>query len=169
MFVMHGAIYLHLKTTGPLHQRVYHWMWRGYYFFLAMYAIVTGATLAFVPRATDPFRDYPVAGLIVLVNLIAVASIPYALKRRSSGWAFVASCLTVCAFILLLGLTLFPNLVASSTDPTYSLSIYNAASSQKTLGIMLIIACLGMPFVIAYTSIIYWVFRGRVSGTEYGH
>jgi cytochrome d ubiquinol oxidase subunit II len=169
MFLMHGAIYLHLKTTGDLHRRIYQWMWRTYFFFVTMYVLVTGATLALVPRATAPLQAYPATWLIVLVNILAVGAIPLALKRHASGWAFVASCLTVCAFVLLLGLALFPNLVASAPNPENSLTIYNAASSQKTLGIMLTIAVLGMPFVIAYTSIIYWVFRGRVEGTEYGH
>ena len=65
--------------------------------------------------------------------------------------------------MLLLGIALFPNLVTSSPYPENSLTIYNAASSQKTLGIMLIVAAIGMPFVFAYTSIIYWVFRGPVA------
>jgi cytochrome d ubiquinol oxidase subunit II len=92
-----------------------------------------------------------------------VLSIPLALSRHWSGRAFVASCLTVCALVLLLGLALFPNLVTSMPNPGNSLTIYNAASSQKTLWIMLIVAIIGMPFVCAYTSIIYWVFRGRVT------
>jgi cytochrome d ubiquinol oxidase subunit II len=61
---------------------------------------------------------------------------------------------------------LFPNLVTSNPAPANSLTIYNAASSQKTLWIMLIIAVLGMPFGVAYTAIIYWVFRGRVAVGE---
>jgi cytochrome d ubiquinol oxidase subunit II len=98
-----------------------------------------------------------------VLNVAAVAAIPYALRRRWSGRAFLASCVTVCALVLLLGLALFPDLVASAPKPENSLTIYNAASSQKTLWIMLVIALLGMPFVIAYTTIIYWVFRGRVA------
>jgi cytochrome d ubiquinol oxidase subunit II len=98
--------------------------------------------------------------------VLAVATIPYALHRGWSGRAFFASCLTVCAFVLLLGLALFPNLVTSSPAAENSLTIYSAASSQKTLWIMLIIALLGMPFVVAYTAIIYWVFRGRVAVGE---
>jgi cytochrome bd-type quinol oxidase subunit 2 len=62
----------------------------------------------------------------------------------------------------LFGAALFPNLIVSSTDPAYSLTIYNAASSLKTLGIMRNIAFAGMPFVLTYTVIIYWVFRGKV-------
>jgi cytochrome d ubiquinol oxidase subunit II len=64
--------------------------------------------------------------------------------------------------MLLFGLDLYPNLVYSQPNPENSLNIVNAASSQKTLGIMLIIACIGVPVVIAYTVCIYWIFRGKV-------
>jgi cytochrome d ubiquinol oxidase subunit II len=163
LFLMHGSIYLHLKTVGSLRDRIYRWMWRSYGFFLFMYLLVTIATVIAVPRATAPFLRYPAAWSVVLVNLAAVLSIPYALKRHWSGRAFLASCLTVCALVLLLGMALLPNLVTSNPIPQNSLTIYNAASSQKTLGIMLLVALIGMPFVVAYTSIIYWVFRGRVA------
>lgn len=62
----------------------------------------------------------------------------------------------------LFGLNMYPDLVYSLPNPENSLTIYNAASSPKTLGIMLIIACIGMPLVIAYTVSIYWIFRGKV-------
>ena len=137
--------------------------------FVVAYLLVSGATLWAIPRATAFFHTHPAAWLVVVLNVLAVASIPYALHRGWSGRAFVASCLTVCAFVLLLGLALFPNLVTSSPAPANSLTIYSAASSQKTLWIMLIIALLGMPFVVAYTAIIYWVFRGRVAVGEGGY
>jgi cytochrome d ubiquinol oxidase subunit II len=62
----------------------------------------------------------------------------------------------------LFSLNTFPYLVYSLPDPEHSLSIYNSASSPKTLGIMLVIACIGVPMVIAYTVSIYWIFRGKV-------
>jgi cytochrome d ubiquinol oxidase subunit II len=163
MFVMHGSIFLHLKTTDKLQQRIYRWMWSSYGAFVTMYLIVTISTWVTVPRATAPFQTNPLGWLVVVVNLAAVLSIPYALYRNWSGRAFIASCLTICAFVMLLGLALFPHLVTSAPNPGNSLTIYNAASSQKTLGIMLIIAVIGMPFVVSYTAIIYWVFRGRVA------
>jgi cytochrome d ubiquinol oxidase subunit II len=166
MFLMHGSIFLHLKTVGPLHDRIYRWMWNSYYVFVVMYVVVTLLTLIYIPHATAPFTTYPLAWLVVVLNVFAVLSIPVALARHWSGWAFVASCLSVAAFVLLLGLALFPNLVTSSPNPGNSLTIYNAASSPTTLWIMLIIALLGMPFVLAYTSIIYWVFRHRVAVGE---
>ena len=62
----------------------------------------------------------------------------------------------------LFGIDQYPNLVFSQPDPEHSLTIYNAASSPKTLEIMLIIAGIGVPLVIAYTVCIYWIFRGKV-------
>jgi len=53
-------------------------------------------------------------------------------------------------------------MIYSLPHPENSLNIYNAASSPKTLGIMLVIACIGVPVVIAYTVCIYWIFRGKV-------
>ena len=61
---------------------------------------------------------------------------------------------------------LYPNLVFSNPEPANSLTICNAASSHKTLGIMLIIALIGMPLVLAYTVSIYWIFRGKVRLTS---
>ena len=62
----------------------------------------------------------------------------------------------------LFALNVFPNLVTSLPNPENSLNIYNAASSPATLRIMLIIACIGLPVVLAYTVSIYWIFRGKV-------
>jgi cytochrome bd ubiquinol oxidase subunit II len=162
MFLMHGSIFLHLKTTGKLQQRSKRWMWCSYAAFVSLYLTVTVATWILIPRATAPFQNNPIAVLIVVGNVVAMITIPYAFYRHRSGWAFVASCLTICAFVLLLGAALFPNLVTSNPNITNSLTIYNAASSRKTLGIMLIVAVIGMPFVLTYTTIIYWVFRGKV-------
>ena len=62
----------------------------------------------------------------------------------------------------LFALNIFPNMIYSLPNPENSLTIYNAASSPKTLGIMLVIACIGVPVVMAYTVCIYWIFRGKV-------
>jgi len=68
----------------------------------------------------------------------------------------------MAALLALFGIGMFPNLIFSNPDAANSLNIYNAASSPKTLKIMLIIALMGMPMVIAYTVSIYWIFRGKV-------
>lgn len=83
-------------------------------------------------------------------------------KQQSSG-------VTIIALVFLFGLALWPNLVTASNDPVHSLTIYNAASSPKTLWIMFIIAATGMPFVLSYTIAVYWTFRGRVELREHSY
>ena len=89
-------------------------------------------------------------------------------RRRAPFQALVQSVTyqqlngTAAATILRRVLALYPNLIVSSLDPAWSLTLFNASSSEKTLKIMTWIALLGMPFVLSYTAIIYWVFRGKV-------
>jgi cytochrome d ubiquinol oxidase subunit II len=169
MFTMHGAIYLFLKTRGELQDRLYTWMWRGFGCFLAAYLMVTIVTLIQVPRATRNFEEHPWAWLIVLLNILAIANIPRAIFQRRAGYAFVSSSATIAALVCLFGFALFPNLVTSNPHPEHSLTIYNAASSEKTLGIMAIVAAIGMPFVLTYTAIVYWTFRGTVELQEHSY
>jgi cytochrome d ubiquinol oxidase subunit II len=169
MFTMHGAIYLYMKTEGDLQRRIQGWMWRGFGVFLVLYLLTTIYALVDVPTATQNFRDHPWAWVVVVLNVLAVANIPRAIHLGRPFYAFISSCCTIAALIFLFGIALFPNLIVSSMDPAYSLTIYNSASSHKTLQIMQIIAFLGMPFVLAYTTIIYWVFRGKVKLGEFSY
>lgn len=161
-FIMHGAIYLYLKTEGELQNRIHGWMWRSFFVFLASYVIVTAATFLAVPHAVDNFKHYPWAAVVVVLNALAVANIPRAIHQGRPLYAFISSSATIAALVFLFGMALFPNLIRSTLDSEYSLTVYNAASSQKTLGIMRTIAVIGMPFVLAYTAVIYWTFRGKV-------
>jgi cytochrome d ubiquinol oxidase subunit II len=161
-FAMHGAIYLYLKTEGELQQRIHGWMWRTFGLFLVLYMLVTIFTLSTIQRSTAKYEEYPWAWVVVVLNVLAIANIPRAIYQGRPFDAFVSSACTIAAFTFLFGLTLAPNLIVSTVDPAYSLTVARAASSHKTLVIMTIVACLGMPFVLAYTITIYWVFRGKV-------
>jgi cytochrome d ubiquinol oxidase subunit II len=100
--------------------------------------------------------------VVVVVNVLAIANIPRTVFTDKPGQAFLSSCLTIVALVALFGIALWPDLVAARNDPANSLSVYRAASSDKTLRIMFIIACLGMPLVLTYTFAVYWTFRRRV-------
>ncbi|MBI1368566.1 MAG: cytochrome d ubiquinol oxidase subunit II [Planctomycetes bacterium] len=169
MFAMHGSIYLCLKTEGELQKKMREWMWHTWGVFLVLYMLTTMYTLARLPGAIDHFDAYPWAALIVIANVVAVANIPRALYHDRYGQAFVSSCITIAALVCLFALALFPNLVRSYPEPGNSLTIYNAASSHKTLSIMLIIAGIGLPFVATYTFVIYWTFRGKVRVDEHSY
>jgi cytochrome d ubiquinol oxidase subunit II len=166
---MHGAIYLYLKTEGELQDKIYGWMWSTFGVFLVLYMLTTMYTLVSVPQAIENFREVPWAWVVVLLNVLAVANIPRAIYLEKPFYAFMSSVGTIGAFVFLLGMAIFPDLLPSSVDPAYSVDIYNAASSQKTLGIMATIAGIGMPIVITYTGIVYWTFRGKVKLGEFSY
>jgi len=162
LFMMHGAIYGVMKTEGALHDKLRGWAMNAIIFFVICAATTTMATLLYVPHMADRVRANPWLFSIVLVNMLAIANIPREFHHNRDWLAFVSSCMAIITLMMLFGLNIFPNLVYSLPFPENSLDIYNAASSQKTLGIMLIIACIGVPIVIAYTVCIYWIFRGKV-------
>jgi len=160
-FALHGAIFLYLKTEGELQARIRGWMWRAFWAFLACYLGVTAWTVAAFPHATDWQIDYPALWVVPVLNVLAVANIPRAIYQGRPLDAFVSSACCIAAFTFLFGLALFPNLIASDVDPAWNLTVVNAASSTPTLWTMTIVALIGMPFVLAYTITVYWIFRGK--------
>ena len=161
-FALHGSLYLYLKTEGELQKRIHRWNWRAFGTFLVLYLFTTIYTVARVPLATRNFDRHPWVWLVVALNILAVANIPRAVHAQRGLYAFISSCATIAALTFFFGVALFPELVHSSLNPAWSLDVYNGASSQKTLAIMRNIAFLGIPFVVAYTAAIFWVFRGKV-------
>jgi cytochrome d ubiquinol oxidase subunit II len=169
LFAMHGTIYLHLKTEGPLQRRTVEWMWRTFGVFLLTYVMTTMFTLVAVPRAVAHLVETPILWAVPVANVFAVANIPRAIHRGSAGHAFVSSSAVIVAMVFLLGAALFPNLVPSHPEPQHGLTIWNAASSARTLEIMLLVAVIGMPGVLAYTATVYWTFRGKVRLDEHSY
>jgi len=169
LFTMHGSIYLYLKTEGELQEKVRGWIWKTFAAFAILYALVTGVTIFKAPHMVANFRDMPWMWAVAILNALAVANIPRAIHKGLPFRAFVSSCCTIAALVFLFGLGVFPNLMTSTIDPAHTLTVYNAASSEKTLSIMLIIAALGLPFVLAYTASIYWVFRGKVKVDQFSY
>lgn len=165
-FALHGSIYLYLKTEGEFQESLRPVMWRMFFIFVTLYAVMTGWTFFNVPRATETFYNYPILWVVPALNLLAILNIPRAINQRNEGYAFISSSCMIAAFVFLFITALFPYLVPASNEPSHSLTIMNAASSVKTLSIMLIIAVIGMPCVIAYTGVIYWTFRGKVKIDE---
>lgn len=162
LFMMHGAIYALMKTEGPLHERLRRWINNCIIFFIICYAVTTMATLLYVPHMAARLREYPWLFSIALVNMLAIANIPREIHHGRDGRAFLSSGVAMVSLMALFGLEMYPNLVLSNPDPANSLTLHNAASSPKTLAIMLTIALIGVPIVLAYTVSIYWIFRGKV-------
>lgn len=162
LFMMHGAIYLTMKTDGEIQTTVRNWLNNSIIFFVICFVSTTMATLIYFPNMVQPFKTHPWLFTLALLNMLAIANIPREIHHGREFRAFLSSCASIAALLALFAIGLYPNILQSTINPAYNLTVYNAASSQKTLGIMLTIALIGVPFVLAYTISIYWIFRGKV-------
>jgi cytochrome d ubiquinol oxidase subunit II len=162
LFAMHGAIYLVLKTEGALQARVRTWVSPLIIAFILCYAILTPATLLYVPHVTEAFRREPWFFALVIPVVLAIANIPREVSRGREFAAFLSSCAAMAGLMAIFGVGMYPHLVFSTPHPGHSLTAFNAASSRKTLGVMLTIALIGVPVVVAYSASIYYIFRGKV-------
>jgi cytochrome d ubiquinol oxidase subunit II len=162
LFAMHGAIYLLMKTEGELQVTIRSWVNRTIIIFIICYLATTIVTLIYLPHMSANLKAAPWLWVLPLLNALAIANIPREINQGREGRAFISSCAAIAAMLILFAIGMFPNLILSSPDPANSLHLYNAASSARTLKIMLIIALTGMPLVLAYTISIYYIFRGKV-------
>jgi cytochrome d ubiquinol oxidase subunit II len=160
LFVLHGALFLELKVGDPIRQRIQALLRPSW----AAALVLTVLFVAFSAVDTPMFASVNVVQVIAL--LVAVVSLLTAglyVFRRRYGLAFIANGLTIVAVVVLLFSSLFPNVMPSSIDPAFSLTVYNASSTPYTLSIMTGIALFFVPLVLLYQGWTYWVFRKRVT------
>jgi cytochrome d ubiquinol oxidase subunit II len=169
LFTMHGSIYLVMKTEGELQARVRRWVNRTIGVFLFFYIILNVATLVFAPHILEILRARPWLLAVFAFNVLVVMNIPRQIHKGNDFAAFLSSCGAMILLMALFGLTVYPNMVLSMPNPENSLTIYNAASTAKTHFIMLIMAIIGVPVVLAYTVSVYYIFRGKVKLTEHSY
>ena len=163
LFAMHGAIYLYMKTEGETHAVVRRWILPAIGVFVVCFLATTIQTLLFMPERLTPFYNYPALWAIPLAAVIMMANIVYQVHKQNAGWAFISSCLCMIFLLCLFAIGHYPNLIISTVDPAHnSLTIYNTCSTHKTLGVLLTIAGIGVPLVLAYGLWVYRVFRGKV-------
>jgi cytochrome d ubiquinol oxidase subunit II len=155
LFMTHGAAYIALKTEGELRRRA-----NAVLIFIGLVAAV--AAVAFLGWTQ---LSSVVAGSAAVSVLAAVALVGALVANRlgREGWTFVATAATIALAVTALFLHLYPNVMPSSTNAAYSLTITNAASTDYTLTIMTVVAVVFTPLVLLYQGWTYWVFRKRVS------
>jgi len=161
MCLMQGAIYLTHKTEGELKEKYEKLATKFWVAFIALWFVVTVLSLFISKFLFDGITKSPFFWVLFLLFLFSIAMIPVTLKAKNNKRAFLFSSLSIFAMIGLSAVGLFPRLIPSLTDLKNSLTIINASSTQGTLTAMLIIALIGMPFVLGYTIYIYKVFKGK--------
>ena len=162
LFMMHGATYLIMKTGKRLHTKLRVLAKNTSRFFVISYIALTMATLIYLPQTAEKFRLHPYLLLAPLLTILTIINTRRLLEKGIFFKAFLSSSLTSALLLITVTINLFPNIVLSTINPAYNITIYNGASSEKSLGIMLIIAAIGVPLVIAYTIYVFWTFRGKV-------
>ncbi|WP_392507745.1 cytochrome d ubiquinol oxidase subunit II [Naumannella halotolerans] len=159
VFVTHGAVFLSLKTLGDLRHRA------------RTFAVRTGLVTAVIAVAfivwtavaySSTVWTWIVGGIVAVAFLAGLAAV----ARGREGWAFLFDSVAIAAFVAMLFVTLFPNVMVSSLNPEWNLTIANASATPYTLQIMSIAALVMTPVVIAYQAWTYWVFQRRL-GTQH--
>ncbi|WP_126630313.1 cytochrome d ubiquinol oxidase subunit II [Dictyobacter alpinus] len=159
LFLLHGAIFLNLRTEGEMRERALKAAKR-------LWAPAVICVFLFVGLGyftTDVFGRLGVdPGIAPLGAGVALLLVLWLLQRGHSGWAFCMTGLTIALSTLTIFQGLFPRVMISSLNPAWNLTIYNASSSPYTLTIMSWIAITFVPIVLAYQIWNYWVFRQRL-------
>jgi cytochrome bd ubiquinol oxidase subunit II len=166
MLTTHGGIYLMLKTGGALSARSRKWTAMVSPIYLAgivIAAIVTGFTQQ---HLLANYIALPVLWAVPLIALAGIVLCCACVRAGKAGMAFVFSSLAILAIMASVSVAAFPNLVLASNDAANSLTIANASSSEYTLKIMLIMTCIGLPVVLAYTAWAYRTFGYKADANE---
>ncbi|HSX98543.1 MAG TPA: cytochrome d ubiquinol oxidase subunit II [Streptomyces sp.] len=158
LFTFHGTVFVGLKTVGDIRERARKLA-------LRVGAVTAGLALIFLLWTQIEKGD----GVSLVAAAVAVAALLTALtavRAGREGWAFALSGVTIVAAVAMLFLTLFPNVMPSSLNEDWSLTVTNASSSPYTLKIMTWCAAIATPVVMLYQGWTYWVFRKRI-GTQH--
>ena len=158
--LLHGATFLCLKTTGDMRERSWQAARRVAPFTAAA---VTGFIIwTHVTASTTFFLN-----VIELLAVLAVIAAVWLVYDHREGFAFAATTVTIASCILAIFVDLYPNVMVSSTNPAYNLTVHNTASGGYSLKVMTVVVIIFLPVVLAYQTWTYYVFRRRVSRQEF--
>jgi len=157
MFAVHGALYLAIKTGGETQLKARAWAAKAWWAYAPLFVVAAGWTAHGYLRGGVALPQTLGAAAMLAIGLIRIFN-----RQGRDLPAFFASCAGIALVMLSVVAVLFPNLVIASNDASLSLTIFNASSSFRTLGVMLVIALIGMPVVIGYTVFIHRIFKGKV-------
>jgi len=158
LFTTHGATYLALKTSGDLRNRAHALM--------PLLGLVTAVLAVVFLGWTLLTAGEPVTWVTSVVAAAALLGAIAMNRAGRDGWSFILTGVTIAFAVTTLFVTLFPDVMPSSTDPAYSLTVVNASSTHYTLKVMTVVALIFTPIVLAYQAWTFWVFRRRLSTSD---
>lgn len=168
LFLVHGAIWLSIKTSGDLHDRSAKAASRLWPVLLVVAAVFLIAS-KFATPIYDNYTAHPALFLLIGVTVLALLGVRLFLSQESFWMAWFSSAVTIIGATFFGFVGLFPDMFPSSLDPAYSLTAYNASSSHLTLLIMFTLAMIFVPIVLVYQIWVYGMFRHKISKEELGY
>ncbi|MFZ0492926.1 MAG: cytochrome d ubiquinol oxidase subunit II [Acidimicrobiia bacterium] len=156
LFTLHGALFLSLKTQGDVEDRA-----RGVarnLGWISLVFMIAFLVWTYVGHASGEV----VPGVVPIVVLALVGTVPWLVGKKLVGWAFVFTGVTIALTVVNMFTALYPNVMPSSLNEAYSLTVFNASASHMTLKVMTIVAIIFTPIVLLYQGWTYWVFRKRI-------
>ena len=164
--VVHGALYVALKTEGPVHEKSCKLARRLVPFLIVLTALGVPVTAAVRPRTMHNFSEYPLIHVIPLAVAVSLAAMWVFERRAKEKAAFLSSCAYIVAMLAGASAALYPSLLPSSDDSARDITIYNAATGEYALRVGLIWWALGMGLAFGYFVFVYRMFRGKVRPEE---
>lgn len=166
LMLLHGALYLGLKTEGEIRERARRAAFR-------VGGVATALYFLFVALSYF-YTDFPQKlgvdpGVVPILAGLAMVAVRFLLLHERYGLGFLMTGLTIVLSVATVFVDLFPNVMPSRIDPAFSLTVFNAASNPYSLRVMTIVAAFALPVVLAYQAWTYWVFRQRVSVRDHFH
>ena len=155
LFTLHGAMFLSLKTGGEVRAQARRAV-------LAIALVAVPAASGFLLWTQVSYGTTWTLPLAAVAATALIAAVALSLRGRE-GWSFTATATTIATATVVLFGSLFPNVLPSTTNPLYSLTVENASSADYTLTVMTWVAVIFLPLVLAYQSWSYWVFRKRIT------
>ncbi len=165
LFIIHGGLWIKIKTEGDLSIRAANVASRAWYLLLAVAVVF----LIYTNYATELYLNYiknPIWFIVPAIAVISLLGIKIFAAKERFLHAFYSSCITIVTVTFTGVIGLYPNLIPSSIDKAFSLTIFNSSSSPYTLKIMTIVAFIFVPIVIAYQIWVYWIFRRSISAED---
>lgn len=189
MLLMHGAIFLCIKTEGAIQRRARNYARVAAFLTIALFALagywvahgIVGYVLSSAPiydAPSNPFtktvttavgawmnnyHHYPLLTIVPALGFLGALWALLLVNGQFYRWAWVASALSIACIIATVGVSMFPFILPSTVNPSLSLMVWDASSSQLTLFIMLIATIIFLPLILLYTSWVYYVMRGKVT------
>jgi cytochrome d ubiquinol oxidase subunit II len=166
LMTLHGGIYLCLKTEGKLFDKVERLVKSAIIAFVILFSILSLYSLIYFPHLSNKFKDAPYLFIVPLLGILSIANVPRLVSKQKFLSAFIFSSLTFSFLLITVAIELYPQLLFANNNVENSITIYNAASSDKSLGIMLRFVAVGVPLIIGYTYFVYKAFWGKVELDE---